>query len=284
MFETFELSRFAARPVHYFLFSLQGKTWRFNSTDRDIVLNGNTYVGGQMQRSEIKVTSERAKDKLTITLAYLRDPNAPAFPSTQPLGDLWHPYIPSDTVYVTCMSGQYGDTDPPSVEWMGQVTQPVYGDVELQLTCTPTSDLDLAVNQGARWQVACWKSPYSTGLRGCNMLPDDFEVPATLTAVDGLRVTAAAFGAAPLSLAGASLRWVRADGIVERRSVMDQAGSVLTLLYGAADLAPGLNVVVRPGCPRTWAACLARNNTDHYGGAIYKPVDNPMNGVSMSWG
>lgn len=284
MSDSFERSRFDARPVHYFLFTLQNKTWRFNSTGRDIVISGKTYLGAQISRSEIKLTSERAKDKLTITLAYLRDPGASEFPATQPLGDLWHPYIPSDTVYVTCMSGSYGSVAPPTVEWMGQVTQPKFGDVELELTCTPTSDLDLANNQGPRWQRTCWKTPYSTGLRGCNMLPADFEVEATLESVEQLVVTSAAFGGAPLSLAGASLRWTRADGIVERRSVMRQDGNSLTLLYGAADLTEGLSVVVRPGCPRTWVACDARDNTDNFGGAFYKPVTNPMNGVSMSWG
>lgn len=284
MFDTFELSRFAGRPVHFFMFTLQGKVWRFNSSDRDILVSGKTYLSAQISRSEIKLTTERAKDKITITLAYLRDPTATAFPSTQSLGDVWHPYIPSDTVYVTCMSGHYGDDAPPTVEWMGQVTQPKFGDVELELACTPTSDLDLARNQGPRWQRTCWKTPYSTGLRGCNMNPADFEIAATLTAVNKLTVTAAAFGTAPLPLGGSSLRWTRADGVIERRSVMGQSGTALTLLYGAADLVPGTNVIVRPGCPRSWVACEARNNTDNYGGAIYKPVENPMDGVSMSWG
>lgn len=278
------MSRFDNRPVHFFLFELQNKVWRFNSSKVDIAVAGNTYIGAQIQRSEIKLTSERAKDKLTISFAYLRDPNAQAFPPTQSLGDLWHPYIPSDTVYVTCMSRDYGSDAPPMVEWMGQVTQPKFGDVELQLTCTPNSDIDLARNQGARWQRGCWKTPYSTGLRGCNMLPADFEVSATLSDVDGLKVTADEFGTSVLSLAGSSLRWIRADGILERRSVMRQDGDALTLLYGAKDLPVGTQVIVRPGCQRTWSACEERNNTDHFGGAIYKPVENPLDGVSMSWG
>ena len=78
--------------------------------------------------------------------------------------------------------------------------------------------------------------------------------------------------------------WTRSDGIVERRTIIDHSGDVITLLYGGAELAVGLAVTARPTCPGTWAACSARSNTVNYGGAIYKPVNNPYDGQSMSWG
>ncbi|GAB3755194.1 phage BR0599 family protein [Lysobacter olei] len=284
MFETFELGRFTGRPVHLFVFTRQGLTWRYASSDRDIVIGGNTYLAAQIERSEIKVTAERAKDRLTIKLAYVRDPAAPEFPVTQPLGDNWHPYIPSDPVHVVCLSTHVGDTDPPAVEWMGVVTQPKFGDVELELICEPTNGYARARNQGPKWQRGCWKTVYSEGLRGCNLSRDAFKVDGTLTAVAGLTVTAAAFATAPLPLVGGYLTWTRTDGLEERRSIMAHTGDTVTLLYGAADLAGGMAVTARPGCPRTWAACEARSNTVNYGGSVYKPVKNPMDGVSMSWG
>lgn len=284
MFDTYELSRFLGKPVRLFMFTRQGLVWRFASCDRDLVIGGQTYKAAQIDRSEIKETAERAKDKITITFAYLRDPNALEFPETQGLGDNWHPYVPNDPVSVMCMSTHYGETEPPVVEWMGVVTQPKFSDVELELTCEPNSGRGRARNQGPKWQRGCWKTVYSVGLRGCNLDPGPLEVDATVTSVSGLTVTAAAFASSPLSLAGGSLVWTRGDGLVERRSIVAHSGSTITLLYGATDLDPGLAVTARPGCPRTWAACEARENTDNYGGSIYKPVKNPMDGVSMSWG
>lgn len=365
-YDDFEQGQWTGKPIHLFIFTLQAKVWRFATCDRDYVVGANTYLAAPISRSAIEQTAEAAKDELTIRMPYLRDPNAEEFPPTQDLGDVWFPFVPSDKVHVTCLATHFGDTDPPHVEWMGEVVQPKFTDMELTLVCEPSSGTDKIRNLGAKWQRACWKTVYSTGIRGCNLLPngipitvpagltavsgnnltaaefttqarsfvggkvrwyteevvpgeglvphvatitahagttltvDDadglavgdvvtaytlpFALTATLSAVNGLTATAAAFGAAPLSLAGGTATWLRDDGLIERRSIMRHTGSDIVLLYGAADLAVGLAVTVLPGCPRTWAACEARGNTLNYGGAIYKPVKNPMDGVSMSWG
>lgn len=283
MFETFELSRFAGRPFRLFVFTQQNLTWRYCTADRDQTIGGNTYLAAQIDRSEIKQTVERAKDKVEITLAYLRDANAPALPTTQPLGDNWFPYTPSDAVRVICMASHIGDPDPPNVEWMGVVMQPKFTDTELTLICAPGFAIARALNQGPKWQRACWKTVYSTGPRGCLLPLDAFEVPATLSGVDGITLTAPEFASAPLTLAGGWVEWTRTDGLLERRSINAHSGTSIVLVYGAADLAAGVNVIARPHCEQTWAACEARSNTINYGGAIYKPVKDPGKD-SMSWG
>jgi hypothetical protein len=285
MFDTFERSRFLGRPVRLFRFERQGLVWRFCNAPKDLPIGGVTYTAAQIDRSEIRQTVERAKDKITITLPYLRDPNAAEFPSTQPLGDNWFPYPPSDAVRVICMSTHIGDTDPPKVEWMGIVTQPQFTDAELTLTCEPGTSTPRAVNQGPKWQKGCWKTVYSTGPRGCGLNPDAFAVSATVDSVSGLTLVADEFATAPLSLAGGWVEWTRTDGLVERRSIRLHAGSSIAVWYGAADLATGLNLVARPACPQTWDGCAARfpDPENHYGGALYKNV-KPATGESMSWG
>lgn len=283
-FDATERARFGGKPVHLFVFTRQSLVWRFNGGTDDLLISGNTYLTAPIKRSEIQQTIEPAKDTITITLPYLRDPAASSYPVTQSLGDTWHPYVPSDAVQVVCMATHVGSADAPVVEWMGVVTQPKFEDGLLTLTCEPSSGLARARNQGPRWQRACWKTVYTTGLRGCNLDRDVFATPGTLTAASGLTVTATEFAASALPLAGGYLTWTRSDGLLDRRTIMAHSGDTLTLLYGAADLAAGLAVTARPGCERTWAACNARSNTLNFGGAIYKPVDNPTDGVSMSWG
>jgi hypothetical protein len=285
VFDSFELSRFLGRPVRLFRFERQGLVWRFCNAPRDLTIGGVTYIAAQIERSEIRQTVERAKDKVTITFPYLRDPDAAELPPTQALGDNWHPYAPADAVRVICMATHIGDTDPPKVEWMGIVTQPQFTDVELTLTCEQGPATPRAVNQGPKWQKGCWKTVYSTGPRGCGLDPDAFAVSVTLSGVSGLTVTASAFATAPLSLAGGWVEWTRADGLVERRSIRSHSGSSVALWYGATDLAAGLAVVARPACEQTWDACAARfpDPENHYGGAIYKNI-KPATGDSMSWG
>lgn len=283
MFDTFELSRFLGRPVRLFRFERQGLVWRYAQANRDLTIDGVTYQAAQIERGEIKQTVERSKDKLEIRIAYLRDPAALEVPATQPLGDNWHPWVPSDPVRVICMEAHIGDDAPPKVQWMGIVTQPRFNDVQLTLVCEPGPATDRARNQGPKWQRACWKTVYSTGPRGCLLDPDAFAVPGTLTDVAGLVVQAPEFASAPLPLGGGWLEWTRGDGLVERRSIVSHDGTSIELLYGAADLAAALAVTARPSCEQTWAACDARDNTINYGGAIYKPVKNSSE-ESMSWG
>lgn len=356
-FSSIEISRFLGRPVHLFVFQRQALVWRYASGGRDQVVSGSTYIGAQISRSEIEQTAERDKNRITIKVPYLRDPAAVEFPATQPLGDNWHPYISGDPIYITCLAMHHGDSSAPAVEWSGIVAEVAFTDTELTLTCEPGTARAQARNQGAKLQRSCWKTVYSTGIRGCNLQAGPIDLPGTVTAVAGLNVTAAAFANPPralvggtatwttagpvnhtanitahsgstvtlddaagittgmtvtahtvplwvvatlsaasgntvtaaafagstLALPGGWLEWTRLDGLVERRSIVDQSGSTLTLLYGAADLAAGLSVKAIPGCGQDWAACAARGNTLNFGGAIYKPARDPKQ-ASMSWG
>lgn len=102
---------------------------------------------------------------------------------------------------------------------------------------------------------------------------------ATLTAVSGLTLTAAAFGAFPSGrLAGGFIEWLRLDGLMEYRSVRTHAGNTIVIDYGAADLAVGLVVTAYPGCAHTWADCVYYENEPNYGGDLWIRTQNPFSG------
>ncbi|MEN5208030.1 phage BR0599 family protein [Stenotrophomonas terrae] len=277
-------NRFGRKRVHLFVFSRQNLVWRYCTADRALVVDGKVYTSAQIERGDIKQTAERAKDKLSIKCAYLLDPSALEYPSTQPLGDNWFPTIPSDPVTVVCLGYDAGEGNAPTVEWMGEVTQPKFTDTELELLCEPTNGLGRARGQGMKWQRTCGKTPYSTGIRGCNLDAALYEVNGVVTSVTTAGITVAEFASAPFPLGGGYITWARPNGIIERRSITGHAGDTVALMFGADGLAVGAVVSSWPTCPRTWSACLARDNTLNYGGSIYKPVKNPLDGVSMSWG
>lgn len=425
-FKAFETSARSGKPAQFFLFGRQGLSWRFTNAARDITVGGKTYIACAISRTEIKETIEKAQDNVTITLPCSLDPNCAEPPPTQAFCNNWQPTVPTDPVSVICMAMHLDDPDQEmAVQWIGVVQQPKFDDNAgtLALTCVPPGQIAAAMYQGAKWQVACWKSVYSTGLRGCNLVAGGIDVPdvvtaisgstvtaakwehpprsfvggnaswsvptaynstvsalsgsvatlsdasgivvgtvidwtggsgnvtgiagndvtlssvaglavssavnwtgapntphtanitaasgstltfdnvvdiavgmtvtattvalqtaTTLMAVDGLVLTSPDFEGLPLSLAGGDLAWVRGNGLLERRSIVAHAGSTITLAWGDPDIVAGLAVVVRPGCNHTWADCKARGNTINYGGSSYKPINNPYNGQSMSWG
>lgn len=277
--------RFGARPVHLFVFRRQSLVWRFASADRDIEVGGHVYLAAQIERSQIKQTVERAKDRLTIKVPYLLDPAAAEYPVTQSLGDNWWPYVPTDTVSVICMEYDLSDAAPPMVQWMGQVMQPKFEPPVLTLTCEPGNGYGRARGQGLRWQRGCSKTVYSKGLRGCNLDPAPLATPGVVTYVDATTISVAEFAAAAFALAGGYITF--ADrGLVMRRDIAlhAQGDTLATLTPGGIVPAVGESVVALPTCARTWAACTAYRNTINYGGSVYKPVKSPLDGVSMSWG
>src|SRR4051812_24101808 len=125
--------------IPLFRFDYQGTVWRFAQADRDIAAGGVDWTAGQVSRDPIRQTEESAKDKVIVRMACLRDPAAPLseLPVTQDFGDLWHPYLPSGKVQVTFLEAAYDGDPAPKFVWSGEVSQPVFTDVELELACTP---------------------------------------------------------------------------------------------------------------------------------------------------
>lgn len=287
MFDALQKAMFGGKPVKLYIFRRQGVEMRFASGQVDYTNGAYTYTGAQIDSGEYKETVERAKDKLNIKFAYLLDPNPPsdqAIPSTQVLGDWWNPRVARDRIDVVVLNAHRGDSDTPKIEFQGVVSQPKFNsDVELELVCEPYGASARARGQGFRWQKACPKAVYSTGPRGCNLDRDAFKVDATPT-VSGLQLTADEFAAAPLNLAGGWWEWTDGDGWLQKDYIVSHSANKIVLLSGGNDL--GTAGTARPICQKTYDACSVRHADpwNHYGGAIYKPIKNPTDGVSMSWG
>lgn len=277
MFELREISRFFGQPIHLFRFALGPLEWRFTNAEMAVVVEGDEYAPASISRGPIRETAERAKNVVTITMPYALNPATPDKPATQDFGDIWRPYPPSDRVFITCMAMHRGDADV-AVEWMGHVAQPEFTDTTLKLTCEPTLARRRAKGGGRRVQRACELALYGQGLGQCNLPKEPFAVPATVTAMNGLLLTAPGLAASAFQLEGGFIEWTLPSGLVERRTIMSHAGAVIELDYSAAALVPDLEFIAYPGCPHTWAACSARNNTDHYGGFPYLPTKNPWSG------
>lgn len=283
MFDTQALSRWFGKPITLYRFDRQHLSWRFTDADRDITVDGETYltVRGGLSRSNIRDTSSAKKSELKITLPFLRDPAAPVKPVTQELGDNWWPYPPGDEVAVTVMETHYGDPDEEvRVVWPGVVIGPEFTDTELVLNCAPGRSGTRKAGLALRWCRGCPLVHYSQGRGMCNVDKAAHALPATLTAVAGLTLTAAEFGTLPAGrLRGGWVEWTRDNGLVERRSITGHAGTSITVNYGAHDLAEDLELTAYPGCAHTWEDCTTYfDNGDNFGGCRFLPVKSLFDG------
>lgn len=265
--ESRESSWDQGKPVYFFRFTRKTRNWFYTSSDRDEVLLGDTYARASITRTAIRQGSERARLNITITL-----------PSTLPVAENWRPYPSIDPIAVTCFVRHVGEADA-LVDWVGRVTAPKFNGATLELTCEPSSTRSKRPGASRAWQIGCPLTWGSQGVGQCNVDKSLYAVPAVLTAVDRLTLSADEFGlVANRRLAGGYIEWPLDDGLVEYRTIQQHNGTNIIIDFGAADLAPGLAVTAYPGCAQTWADCQYYENEPNYGGDRYIPVQNPYNG------
>ncbi len=287
-FDARERSRWYAQPISLFRFVRADKVWRYCTSAKPVTIGegdaAETFLPAQIARGKIQDSVEQQKNNLTISFAYSLDPNEARPPATQALGDNWRPYPPGQRVFVTVMGYQAGDAEA-IVEWTGRVIDPKFTDTECELTCEPSNSPGKGGGTPLTWMRSCPLTLYSHGLGLCNADPELHAQVAELATVNGLIVTAAAFGTyAAGQLVGGYIEWERAsDGLVETRTIMAHAGTGIQLQYGALDLAEDLQVKVRPGCSHDYeTGCGYHANQVNYGGCRFKPVKNPFGGSRIA--
>ncbi len=78
---------------------------------------------------------------------------------------------------------------------------------------------------------------YGKGVGKCNLEPEIVPVPAVVSAIDGLAVTAAGFASAPRSLAGGVLEWTTGE-VTYSRPIAGHAWPATSITLGAGSELP----------------------------------------------
>lgn len=263
-----ELSRFAGEPIGLIRLARGNLVERYTTGDRDYQLGAELFVGlGGVSRSAIQDSSQRAKNRLTITL-----------PIDAPAVDWWVPYPTAQRVLVTCLSIHAGDTEF-AVEWTGRVASPKLFDTKIELICEPSRSVTKSRGSNLRWQRGCPLPVYSQGRGMCNLDPESQKVVGVVTDLSGLTLTATGIDELPVSrLAGGFLKWTRADGELDYRTIMGHLGNTVFLDFGSDALPDGTEVEFFPGCKHTWEDCGFYENQVNYGGVLTIPVRSPHDG------
>lgn len=270
-FNLLELSRNLGKPVGLLRLSRGNVVARFADADREIEVGEEIYLPLPISRSEIRDSSERRKNLVTVNL-----------PISVEVASWWRPYPPSGRVFVTWLAKHYGD-DEVNVEWTGRVIGARFTDTVMELNCEPTRSNGGSRGLNLRWQRGCPLAVYSQGIGMCNADKADFAAPGTLTAAEGITLEADAFGLLPDGrLAGGFVEYTRPDGEIETRSIMAHAGNQIVLNYGTDQLEEDAEVTAYWGCPHNFAACRDLfGNEPNYGGAVYMPIKSPFDGSPL---
>lgn len=263
-----ERSLFAGEPVGLFRFNRGNLVRRYATGDEDVELGAELFIApGGISRSTINDSSQRAKNRITISL-----------PIDLDIVAWWSPYPAAQRILVTCLSKHHGDTDF-AVEWTGRVVSPKFYDTRLELVCEPSQSITKSRGSNLRWQRGCPLPLYSTGIGMCNVVAGAHKVTGEVTAINGLELIATEIDALPVArLTGGFARWTRADGEFEFRTIMSHLGSTVFIDYGSDELPIGTMVDFFPGCKHTWEDCGYFENQPNYGGILTIPVKSPHDG------
>jgi hypothetical protein len=267
-FSSRETSLFTGEPLRVVVIRRGSLVWRYAVGDRELEVDGQTFPApGGVSYSEIRDSSQRAKNRITITL-----------PIDLPVADNWLPYPTAGTVLVACLAKHRGETDY-TVEWTGRVMGPKFSDTRIELICEPSRSVTKSRGNNLRWQRGCPVAVYSQGIGMCNADPELHKVTTAYDDKDGLSIEASAFGALPAGrLAGGFLRWLRPDGEPDYRTIMTHVGSVITIDYDTDAMEPATSLDAFPGCKHDWEDCGYFSNQDNYAGCRYIPIKTPHDG------
>jgi hypothetical protein len=271
-FATYELSIDQGEPVLLYDFFVGLAHWRYTSADRPLTYLSNVYAPLAISSGSINQGQEIKKKTLNVTV-----------PLDATVVQRLQNFPPSSDFLITIIALHQTDPDLQGyTAFVGRVMGQSQAGAVVTLKCEPAYTGVKATGLRRRWQLNCAHVLYGVG---CGLSPATFRVVSAISAVAGPIVTCA--GLAPptgLNWPGGYIEWDSGLGYLERRSINAAAGAVLTLAYGAPDLAIGLSVNVYPGCDHSTAACIAfgvaggTNQILNYGGQPYIPSINPLAG------
>lgn len=260
-FDSLEKSRHSGRPVECYRFVQGTNRWLYTSADAPVTIT----VGGEslqflpetISRGPLTHSQEDTAGTLDVSLPRWND-----------VAILFIPYAPTTPVGLTVWRAHR--TDPESIAiFSGKCVTAMFAGAQAKLTCQSIwSILQRALPRNF-YQQPCNLALYSPR---CGVNREAFRVDGLVTLIDGVEVTAAAWGAKPD-------QWFR-SGYVQRengdvRFIVDQVGSTLTLMSPFFDLNPGEVLKAYAGCDRSESTCAAKfDNLKNHSGESRVPTRN----------
>ncbi len=267
-YDTQETGAQTGAPVELYEFRHGPNFYRYTSADVDVVHDFKTFEAWPMSRNAIEATQEMARQALKISCS--RD---------LPILSLFRLAPPSDVITVSVYRLHRGDGEAITA-WMGRILNVSWRGLQAEIHCESVYTSIKRPGLRRMYQKQCPHVLYSAQ---CGVVGGSYKVSRQVLSVSGLDVTLADMGAfASGYFAGGYIEWQPSTGIIERRSIRNHAGAVLSVNFQAFGLVAGVTIDVYPGCDHTLATCAAKfSNSLNYGGMPYIPTKNPFDGTPV---
>lgn len=265
-FETIEVSNDEGRPIFLYAFNLGAATWRYTSSDQDLILNGYKWIAEVISDDGVKLSGEASSDPIGITAPSRIAPVA-----------LFIGTPPSQPIVVSIYHYHEGDNEAV-LGYIGEVLQVDFPEPgSARITCD-TFVVSMQ-RDGLRlgWQRTCPFALYDIGT--CNADKTAFAVEAVISEVTQNTITVQGAAFVNNAFNGGFIEWNHPQRGVEARGIEGNIGNVLTI-FGLTDgLYYGLGITAYPGCDRTPKTCSDKfDNLPNYGGVPDMPGKSPFDG------
>jgi hypothetical protein len=263
-----EDSAYQGEPVELYQFGLGSRVWRYTSGDAYLEWDGEGWLMAAIRRGAIELTREIARSALRLEVE--RD-----FPPALLLRE-----VPPDLELRLQIRRLHRGDEEAVVVWTGRVVGAEWAGSICTLSCD--TEWTTIRRQGLRrtFGRAC---PHLLYGPSCGLERAEWVQMATLSAVDAVTLTSAAFGLVTDGRwVGGYLEWDSPEGVPVRRFVTGHQGDEIVVAYPVAGLAAGATVALYPGCKHTIIDCAATfGNAANYGGWLWVPATNPMGGAGV---
>ena len=265
-YDSQEKSAQGGRPVEIYTFTAPTFTYRFTSYDEDVVFGGNTFTAIAIEHGNATKVPIGQTRELIVTM-----------PRTHELvGKLRNNGIPVRGIEVRIESFHSPDAPTASREvWRGDVAGVETDNQHAKLRVPSATDDRMNVRLPiVQAQRQCNHALYDRGCTVSRLLAANFINTAVNGAPVGVTIVVDSLGANPNGWAKGGDIVRTADG--ERRSVVEQVGTTITIDVPFATLADNDEVQVFAGCDWLIDTCLTKfDNVDNFGGHNEMPMNNP---------
>jgi len=261
-----ENSVFGGRPIVLFRFVIGSTVWRYTSSGRDFVYNGETYSAAPIKHENFEVSQDTLKSDLNIIM-----------PRTLDVVSRYIVYPPENVTYLTVYRIHRGDSEA-MICWQGSVTARTLDGDEANVQC---ESLSAQIRQTGlvRMSRYCRHVLYSAQ---CGLVASEWAVRLREVTSDGSRVLTHA------DLANQVDGWWSGGYVAldtgEKRMIVAHSGTSVTLHYALPNISSeGVTATFYAGCDLTIATCKTKfNNIANFGGGPTIPQDNPFTGDKVA--
>lgn len=265
-FDQRDMSNYDGKPIFLFELLYGNKTRYYCNVDRDITINGSTYIGSNFGHNGITQSGDAQSDSVTVDC-----------PADIDIVKQWQGTPPTDQIFLTIREMHYGDTEA-DVGWIGTVS-----DVRRPTPATAQivgQTLSMSFKRGGLRLSYTRSCPHFIYDVNCGVNPDSFAANLVVSAVGGDWLESPIISALPGGwFNGGFVKFERESGAWERYGIESSSGSRIVLMNAADRITTGMTVIAYPGCARISSVCKNKfNNDPRYGGFSGMPGRSPFDG------